>query len=129
MMLYNLGSFIEIALPSAVLVYDDLSPASPEACVLIKDTGGTPSHDLDREDRPIQCLSFNYDKRAGLNALTSIYDLLKRQFHIILPAVTLDGVTYPAIEAWRILPMQTPTYIGTDENGKHLHSVNFIVTI
>lgn len=129
MMLYNLGAFIETELPAAVLVYDDFNPGCPETCVLIRETGGTPSHDLDREDRMVQCLSRDYDKNAGRAALENIYGLLRRQFHITLPEVELDGVTHPAVVAWRILPMQTPTYIGTDENGKHLHSVNFVVTI
>lgn len=128
-MIYNLAAFIESRIPGIVLVYDDFTPASPEECTLIRDTGGTPSHDLPREDRMVQCLSRFYDKRLGRGAIESIYDLLRRQFHITLPEVTLDGVTYPAVVAWRILPMQTPTYIGTDDNGKHLHSVNFVVTI
>ena len=128
-MIYNLAAFIEAEIPDIVLVYDDFTKASPEECTLIRDTGGTPSHDIDREDRMVQFLSRFFEKRLGKEALESVYDLLRRQFHITLPEVTLDSVTYPEVEAWRILPMQTPTYIGTDDNGKHMHSVNFIVTV
>lgn len=128
-MIYNLAAFIESKLPALVLVYDDFTAASPEECTLIRGTGGTPSHYLPREDILVQFVSRFYDKRSGKSALDSVYDLLREQFHIVLPAVTIDEVTYPAVTAWRILPMQTPTFIGTDENGKNLHSVNFIVTI
>lgn len=128
-MIYNLAAFIESRIPGIVLVCDDFTPASPEECTLIRDTGGTASHDLPREDRMVQCLSRFFDKRAGKSAIDSVYALLRQQFHITLPEVTLDGVTHPAVVAWRILPMQTPTYIGDDENGKALHTVNFIVTI
>lgn len=128
-MIYNLAAFIESKISGIVLMYDDLTSASPAEGTLIRDTGGTPSHYLPREDRTVQCVSQFFDKRSGKSVLESIYSLLRAQFHITLPEVTLDGVTYPAIVAWRILPMQTPTYLGVDENGKALHSVNFIVTI
>lgn len=128
-MIYNLAAFIESKLPDLVLAYDDFTEVSPEECTLIRGSGGTPDHDLPREDHMVQCVSRFFDKRSGKGALDSVYELLRWQFHITLPEVTLDGVTYPAVKAWRILPMQTPTHIGTDENGKQLHSVNFIVTI
>lgn len=128
-MIYNLAAYIESKLPSLVTVYDDFTASSPEDCTLIKETGGVPSHYIDKEDRTVQCVSRYSDYRAAKSASTSIYDILRQQFHIELPAVTLDGIAYPAVKAWRILPMQVPTYIGTTENGKHLYSVNFIVTI
>lgn len=127
--LYNLAAYIESKIPGIVLVYDDFTEASPEECTLIRDTGGTSSDDLDREDHSVQCLSRFFNKLAGKAALDSVYDLLRKQFHITLPEVTLDGVTYPAVVAWRILARQTPTCIGVDENVKSLHSVNFVVTI
>lgn len=128
-MIHNLSAYIKTKVPTAVLVNVAYTAASPDECILITDNGGPVAHDIDRTDHAVQLIArYNSVTQAKIK-IDQVYAVLKNIFRAVLPAVTVDGVTYLAITAWQISPMQAPSYIGTDDGGRHLYSVNFLVTI
>ena len=91
---------------------------SPDTCICINDSGGTPSHTHNRTDHLVQVLSRSRDKVKAKEASSSVYEKLKNVFSLILPVTTINGVVYPAVKTWQISPMQSPSFIGCDQEGR-----------
>ena len=128
-MIYNLHKYVKTKLPSVSIGVAGYTNESPDECVMLFQSGGIVSHYLGREDYTVQFISRYRDMGKALSELMKVYTAIKNIFRITLPAVTINGTVYPLLIAWQISPMQSPGYIGTDENGRHMYSVNFIVTI
>ena len=129
-MIYNLWKYLEAELPALNYIIDgweesdDLSNA-----ILLTATGGDPAHWFDRTDDTVQVISINVSKVSAKQNADLVYNKLKNRFGLTLPAATVNSVVYPALTTAQISPIQSPGYIGTDQNKNHMYSINFKVTI
>ncbi len=103
-------------------------PDQPSTAVMVKDTGGNLTQygaSLGYDEPTLQLLfRGTRDPRTGKAFAQSIYDHM-----VSLHAVTLD----PDGEAVRLIDCQSlqsaPAHIGTDENGRHLYSLNLALHV
>lgn len=125
---YSLYEYLRLAFPSIDFFVDAKTKTSPQTGVLIKDTGGDPMHWFDRTDWTIQFLSFAKNVVEGRALLYSVYEEMKNRFGLVIPSITVNGITYDEIKTAQISPIQTPGYLGTDDDGLHIWSFNIQVT-
>lgn len=125
---YNLASYLKTAFPSIGFEVNGYRASAPNDCVKIDATGGIPNHYFDRQDYTVQITSRAEDKTIAKKNIYLIYNAINDKFGLTLPEETVGGENFPVIKTWRIIGVNTPSSVGSDENGKHLFSVNFIIT-
>jgi len=128
-MIYNLANNLITYFNTYEFVINGFQPNSPNECILISDTGGSPGHYYDRTDYRIQFLIRSLDVVTGKKVADEIYAYVKNKFHWVLPAVTVGGKTYPEVKVAQISPIQSPGSIGPDEEGRWLFSFNSYVVV
>lgn len=128
-MIYNLYEYLKSELPSINFVVDGWENDSDIESVLLTATGGDPQHWFDRTDDTVRVLSRSNSKVFAKQRADNVYNKLKNRFGLTLPAANVGGVDYPEFIAAQISPIQSPGYIGADDNANHIYSVNFKVTI
>ena len=128
-MIYNLVKYLQTQILSLDFTCNGWKKDSPDSCVCVNDTGGTPAHSHDRTDHSVQVLARDRDSVKAKAAADSVYNKLKNVFGgLVLPAVSIAGVNYPAVTAWQIIPIQAPSWIGEDKEGRVLYSFNLTIT-
>lgn len=127
-MIYNLAQYLVVNLTSIDFVTNGFSPDSEQDQVMISETGGEPQHFYRRTDWAVQVLSRARTVDTAKRNITSVYNLLKNKFGILLPQVVVDGVTYPAIQTYQISPVQAPSYLGVTEENLEMFSFNLTIT-
>jgi len=125
-MIFNLISYLRTQLPSLTFISEGEN--YNEEGIRVTQTGGEDNHDIDRIDFNVQLLSKYKKLFTSKNNIDSVYAILKNRFGLILPEVIIGALTYPEVTTYRIVPMQIPGYLGTDDNGYHMYSFNIIVT-
>ncbi len=127
-MIYNLMAYVILKLPLLNFVPNGWSKNSPVNSVMLRQTGGVVQHHYDRSDFAIQFLSRAESSIIAKEQIDSVYNLLKNQLNILLPAKTINLIVYPAVQTYRIVPIQIPGYIGADDINMEMWSVNFTIT-
>ena len=129
---YNLYKWlIEIdALEDIVFYVNGLPENAVDECVRIDGTGGVPGHQFPRIEDRVQLLSRSLNKLNAQNNIQLVYGQLFNQYALTLPAYVCGGSlpTYPAVRVAQISPIQTPCYIGTDDQGRHIWTFNIVIT-
>lgn len=128
-MLYNLVQYLVTAFLDISFVAEAFSSASPDDCMLIQDTGGTTDHYSGRPDITVQFLSRSKNNWIARNNANQVYEYIKNRIGLLLPEATVNSVVYPAVTAYRIVPIQRFGYIGTSSENHHMYSFNSIVTL
>ena len=95
---------------------------------MLRQTGGDVVHHYDRSDLAVQFLSRAGSSVVAKEQIDDVYELLKNKLRILLPEKTVKAKVYPAVQTYRIVPMQVPGYIGADDVNLEMWSVNFIIT-
>jgi hypothetical protein len=126
-MIYNLSNYVS-SNTTIIPITNGWDSESPQEAVALILTGGSDTSRGLKKDYTVQFLTRALSRTGSYKLIQAVYSLLENRFGIIFPAVTVDGETYPSIVAAQIIPIQTPGYIGTDDNGLHLWSVNFQIT-
>lgn len=127
-MIYNLTQYLVTNLTALNFVTNGFNPDSAQDQVMISETGGEPQHFYRRTDWAVQVLSRAQTVDAAKRNIESVYALLKNKFGILLPQVVVSGVTYPAVRAYQISPIQTPAYLGATEENLEMFSFNLTIT-
>ena len=128
-MIYNLYEYLKTAFPALTFIVDGWIDNSPVDSMLLTATGGDPQHWFDRTDFTVQLISLYSNKVSTKQNIDLVYTELKNRFGLPLPEATVNSVVYPALIAAQISPIQSPGYIGTDQNKNHMYSVNFKITV
>ena len=128
-MLKEITQFIENKTTSFTIgtnLFAGFRPDSPDRCVGILEMGGSAVYfDLpDRSDKMIQALSRAADYWDSRADSFEIYDILHGSTGWTLPVVGTDEYYAMVIEA-----VSDPQYLGTDQNGRHQFSTNYIFKI
>ena len=127
-MIYNLTAYLVTNLPAVDFVANGWTEESPANSVLVRQTGGDVVHHYDRTDFAVQFISRAESAVVAKEQIDDVYDLLKNKLGVLLAAKTINTVVYPAVQTYRIVPMQAPGYIGADDVNGEMWSVNFIIT-
>ena len=125
---YNLVKYLSTNLPTINFVCNGLQKNSPDELVEIDESGGVPNQYHNRNDYIIRMLSRSISKPSARKYLSDVYTLIHKKFGLLLPEETVASVTYPEVQTYRIVGTTLPVSQGSDENGKNLFSVNFIIT-
>jgi len=127
-MIYNLVKYLTIELPAIDFVANGWRPKSPQASVMVTETGGDPKHWYDRTDWSVQIISRANNVVDSKTQIDAVYAKLKNKFSVTLPEVTVKLVVHPAVTAWQIVPIQSPSYIGANEENLEMFSFNLTIT-
>lgn len=126
-MIYNLAQYLIVNLPTINFVVNGFSPDSNQDEVMISETGGEPQHWYNRTDWTVQILSRGKNVNVAKKQIDDVYEELKNKFGLLLPEVIIGGVVYSAIQTYQISPIQTPGYLGANEENMEMFSFNLIV--
>lgn len=78
-----------------------------------------------RNDYNIKLLVKHSEEVEGFEIINTLYKVYENIFNFKLPEVTVNSIVYPEVTVAQCSPNQSPGYIGTDENGLHMYTVNF----
>jgi len=127
-MIYNLTAYLKVQLATINFIVNGWSQDSPEASVMLRQTGGVVQHWYDRTDWAVQIMSRSNNVVESKTLIDSVFNVLKNKFGITLPEVTVNAVVHAAVKTYQISPIQQPGYIGADEKHLEMWSVNFTIT-
>jgi len=127
-MIYNLAQYLIVNLATINFVVNGFSPDSDQDEIMISETGGEPQHWYNRTDWAVQILSRGKNVNTAKKNIESVYNLLKNKLGLLLPQVTVGGILYPAIQTYQISPIQTPGYLGSNEENMEMFSFNLTIT-
>ena len=133
-MIYNLVEYLSTEFPAETIYANErkvISPATqvPDRNVLVRETGGIEKRVLTDPTFQIICRD-KYSVKARELAY-SIYNKLQSEkkiggrFGLVLPAVTVGGVLYPAVQTYQISSLAIPQTLGEDAEGRAEFSMNF----
>lgn len=127
-MIYNLVEYLRTQLTTIKFVANGWTKESPQASVLVMQSGGEPDHYYERTDWRAQLMSRNKNSDLAKIEIEAVYNKLKNRFHLLLPAVTVNKIVYAAIQTYQISPIQAPGFLGADEANLLMWSFNILVT-
>lgn len=128
-MIYNLVEYLETELPALVFTSNGWLPDTQEEALTVIENGGETIPVINRKNYAIQILSRANSKTvARANIYTVFNQLNERYTTLVLPAVTVDGILFPAVNTYQILANQIPGYIGSSDSNLEMYSVNFRIT-
>ena len=127
-MVYNLVEYVNIQLPTLIIIADGFANDSPQESLTFIQQGGDEAHFYERGDWAIQVLSRSESVFMAKLNIEQVYNLLLNRIHLQLPEVTVNSIYYPSIMAYQISPVQKPAYIGADDKNLETYSYNMIVT-
>ena len=127
-MIYNLIEYLRVQLSAIQFVANGFSQDSPIESITVIQTSGDPQHWYSRTDWSVQLMSRSDSSVIAKENIDSVYALLKNKYGLTLPSVTVNGTLYGSIITYQISPIQTPGYIGADDNNLEMWSFNVIIT-
>lgn len=127
MIIYNLTKYINDGLSLSVVPNGWRTQDNGENGSIIMQSGGSVAHFHKRKELRFQVITRASDRTEALRINNSIFEYLENKFCITLPEETVKSIVYPEVYTAQISPISTSQYIGTDDNGRHEFSVNFIV--
>lgn len=126
-MIYNLFSWIKDNFTSYEFVVNGFHPESANECIAVTDNGGSLDHYYERTEYTVQILVRTLDNVTGKQRADEIFTFLKNKFHVTLAEVSVNGVVYSAITVAQISPLQTPSALGVDTEGRWLWTFNLLI--
>lgn len=132
-MIYNFVQYLRTQFPTETIYADvefktSTQESVPDRRVIAKDTGGTEQPRTRYSEPTVQILTRDTYDSAARKLAYDIYYEIKSRFGLILPAIVVDSITYPAIETAQIIPIQKPFCLGADSNGRIEYTTNYKIT-
>lgn len=127
---YNLTEYLKTESETSGFNYsiNGSNEATPEEAVIITAPGGDPAHWFGRTDHQIQIVSRAKSKTRASKISNIVYNKIIKRFGLVLPVVTIDGDILAEVTTARIVPIQSPGYVGADEAGREMFSFNLTIT-
>lgn len=132
-MIFNLVQYLRTEFPTEI-IYSDVEQKTssqesvPDRRIIVSDTGGTEQPWTNYSEPTVQILTRDTNNPAARKLAYDIFYELKSRFGLILPAIIVGTITYPAIETAQIIPIQKPFCLGADENGRIEYTTNYKIT-
>lgn len=129
-LIYNLVQFLKNEFPAYVFYTNAVTQQAgqnyvPDNYILIQETGGTLGKNYELNIPTFQVLVNAIDTVTARSISFNIYNKIHNKNGLILPTVTVDGTVYPEFATDRIAAIQSPSYVGKDDNGCDLFSNNY----
>ncbi len=125
---YNLHQYLKTELPALTFVVNGYGPSSPDDCIDVNVTSGDPQHFYERNDWLLQIMTRSKNIETAKDWSFQSYFKVRNKFGLQLPEASLGSLVFPAIKAYRIVPLQAPSYIGADNAGREMFSFNITLT-
>lgn len=132
MIVYNIAQYIRTELPGETVYINTRQKLAtqgiiPDRNILIMITGGSVQAWVLFNQPTFQILVRDKDSPKALILAEQIFDLFKTSIGLIVPAVTVDSVVYPAVQLEQISAIQKPSLVGADDQGRIEYTTNYIV--
>jgi len=128
-MIFNLVAYLKAQLGTYTFIANGWRKDSPDESITVNDDGGTPDHYDFKVDLTVQIIARSRDSVTSRKYAEDTYNKLLNRFGLTLPEVTINLVTYSAVDTAQISPIQRPAFIGMDDEGRALYSFNIQITI
>jgi hypothetical protein len=130
-MIYNLAQYLRDNLAGLVIVVNGFSQDTVADANCLNLGSGFEQPWFDRQDTLVTVYSRAISGPTAYYQNNKIYDLIKKRYGIILPAITVDGVIYPEVKTWAIRPVNRPQYAYDDDEKRptYMFSVDITTTI
>lgn len=127
-MIYNLVQYLKTEFP-AEKFYTNVSDISgtqvPDRMVHIRETSGDATAWFEYTEQRVQIMTRDIDSPKARDLAYDVYDKINNRFGLILPATTVDGTLYAALQTAEIHSDNLPQSIGYDENGRAEFTTTF----
>jgi hypothetical protein len=108
----------------------DSQDSLPDRCAIVKESGG-----LEKilpptgkwAEATIQVQSRDVDMPKSRVLAYELHDTLINKYGLDLAAATVDGVVFPSIHIAAIIPIQPPSCMGNDSQGRIVYTCNYQV--
>lgn len=128
-MVYNFRAWLKLQFPTLPLLTNGFQGGTADEAVEINEGPGEDRPFFDRQDSVIQMVSRAETKPKARKNANDLYNYMRKRYGgCTFPEETVDGVTYPAVTAWAIRPVNKPQYVGDTGNGNHLFSFSVEIT-
>ena len=132
-MIYNFVEYLKTQFPTETFCTNmTLQLAGqdeiPDRRALVKETGGPRQMKTGFARPNVQILCYDIDAVSARELADQIYEDLWDRNGLLLPAVTVNGILYPQVETGAIRAIQSPYFIGMNDSGLAVWSINFEVT-
>ena len=128
-MIFNLVEYLNTQLTPLIFTSNGWLKDTPEEALAVIENGGSVPAWINRKDFAIQILSRANSKVLARKNANTVFDYLNNRFSgLVIPAVTVEAVVYPAVTTYQILANQIPGYIGSTDANLEMYSVNFRIT-
>jgi len=122
-MIYNLTQFLRNEFPTESFYVNQkyliLSQENiPDRIVILTEMSGVIQARTRWTERRCQVYCRDIDSVTARALSKKIYDYVGDRNGCTMPAVTVNGETFPAIIFGQALADQTPSHINTDQNGR-----------
>lgn len=131
-MIYNFAQYLMNQFPTEdiftnIYFKENTADELPNRLILVRETGGIETLVTTFARMTIQIITRDLDAPEARKMAWDIYELFmdKGQFGLILPAVTVDSVTYASIQTSQINALQLPTSLGEDAEGRTEFTTNY----
>lgn len=132
-MIYNLVQHLKTEFPSETIFTNVEHKISgevqiPDRRVLVRDTGGGDQPWARYVTYTVQILCRDFAPTQARDLADDIFTELHGRFGLQLPAVTVDGTTFPLLATAQIKAIQRPFSLGIDDNGRTEFTTNYQIT-
>ena len=97
----------------------------PDRNILVRATGGINQPWFHFNQPTIQVITRDVDSPNALEMANNIFEDLQTRIGLLLPAITVNGILYPAVQTAQISAIQSPSIIGVDDNGRVEYTTNY----
>lgn len=127
---YNLYEYLRthLSFSGKHFTVNGIQSETPDTNINISGNGGPENPNFDRKDLMISIVTTAIDKPKSRSLSYLVYDTINKKFGLTLPAVTVDGESFPAVKTWQIIGLAVPDYIGNDDNGRPMFAANYKIT-
>ena len=129
-MIYNFVEYLMTEFPAETFFVNTRTPIAgaetiPDRNTLIRETGGPETPWFGYVQKSLQILTRDKSTPLVRKLAWDIYEKIQSVFGLILPAVTVGGTIYPAIQVAQISSIQQPYCLGDDGEGRMEFTENF----
>lgn len=132
-MIYNFTEYLKNEFPAETIYCNRrdqlaIQDEVPDRCIFVQESGSSNTQPWTRYTvGTVQCIIRDRDVTKARKLARSVFTKLHGRFGLILPAVTVDGDLFAAVQVAQISAIQTPYCLGADENGRTIYSNNYMV--
>lgn len=101
----------------------------PDRNILVIPTGGINQAWFAFNQPTIQIITRDRDAPNALELANNIFENLKTRIGLVLPAITVNGILYSAVQTSQISAIQSPSIIGTDDLGRIEYTTNYQIYV